>query len=99
MYRVVLLPLAIKDIKEATHWYNNRQKGLGKRFTHSLRDKVKFISQNPKSTAIRYDNTRTALLDVFPCMIHYFLDDEKKTVIIAAVFHTSRNPDIWKNRK
>jgi hypothetical protein len=32
-------------------------------------------------------------------MIHYIVDDHNKTVIISAVFHTSLNPDRWKERK
>jgi hypothetical protein len=31
MYKLLILPLAKNDIKEAAIWYNSRQKGLGKR--------------------------------------------------------------------
>ena len=33
MYKAVILPLAKLDIKEAAKWYNDKQSGLGKRFT------------------------------------------------------------------
>ncbi len=99
MYKAVILPLAKQDIKEAATWYNSKQKGLGKRFTKSIRDKILYIRQNPSSSSIRYDVTRCTVLDVFPFMIHYSVNDEQKTVVISAVFHTSRNPDIWKDRK
>ncbi len=39
---------------------------------------------------------RTAVLDVFPFMIHYIIDETQKSIIITAALHTSRNPDIWK---
>jgi len=32
MYKVLILPLAKIDVKEAADWYNSRQEGLGKKF-------------------------------------------------------------------
>ncbi len=66
MYKAIILPLAKKDIKEASFWYNTKQKGLGKRFTSEVREIVLFIRQNPEACAVRYDDTRTAVLKVFP---------------------------------
>ncbi len=60
--------------------------------------KAKFIRQNPKAVAIRYKDTHTALLDTFPYMIHFTVDDDKKLVIISAVLSTHRDPDIWADR-
>jgi plasmid stabilization system protein ParE len=98
MYKAVILPLAKQDIKDAARWYNSKQKGLGKRFTKELREKVKFIRLNPKTIAIRYLNTRTAILDVFPFMIHFSILEKQKKIVISAVFHTSRNDDKWIKR-
>ena len=99
MYKSIILPLAKEDIKEAALWYKKRQKGLGKRFTAQVREKVSFIKQNPKACNVRYDNIRTAVLNIFPFMLHYTIDEKNKTVLISAVLHTSRNPDVWKDRK
>lgn len=98
MYKVIILPLAKEDIKDAALWYNSKQKGLGKRFTALVREKVAFIKQNPKACVVRYDNVRTAVLTVFPLMIHYTVDENDETIVISAVLHTSRNPDIWNER-
>ncbi len=98
MFKAIILPLAKLDISEAATWYNSKQKGLGKRFTQEVRSKVLFIRENPKAVAIRYDNTRCAVLDIFPFMIHYTIDEPNKTIIVAAVFHTSLNPERWKKR-
>jgi hypothetical protein len=35
-FKVVILPLAREDLKEATLWYENKVKGLGKRFYQKL---------------------------------------------------------------
>lgn len=98
MYKSIILPLAKQDIKEAVKWYNERLPGLGKRFTAHVRKKVLFIRENPEAVAIRYDDTRTVVLDTFPYMIHYTIDRANKTVIVSAVLGTHRDPDIWKER-
>ena len=98
MYEPIILPLAKEDIREAAKWYNKKQKGLGKRFTAEVRENVHFIRQNPKASNIRYKNVRTTVLNLFPFMIHYTIDEKDKTIIVSAVLHTSRNPELWKNR-
>ena len=98
MYRSSILPQAKQDIRDAALWYNAKQKGLGKRFVGEVREKVLFIRKNPKACNVKYDNVRTAVLNIFPFMIHYVVDDKNKAVIISAVLHTSRNPEIWKRR-
>jgi plasmid stabilization system protein ParE len=99
MYKSVILPLAKQDIKEAATWYNERQPGLGKRFTANVRKKIHYIRQNPKAVAVRYADISTALLDTFPYMVHFTVDEEKKLVVISAVLSTSRDPKLWGERK
>lgn len=98
MYKSVILPLAKEDIREAAKWYNKQQKGLGKRFTAEVRENVHFIRKNPKASNIRYKNVRTTVLNVFPFMVHYTTDEKNKTIIVSAVLHTSRDPELWKTR-
>lgn len=47
---------------------------------------------------IRYDQTRCALLDRFPFMIHFVIDSETKVLVITAVFHMSRSPEELRKR-
>lgn len=96
MYKSLILPSAKRDIEESARWYDKKLKGLGKRFIGEVREKVNFIKQNPEASNLRYDNVRTAVLNIFPFMIHYIIDEINKYVIITAVLHTSRNPDLWK---
>jgi plasmid stabilization system protein ParE len=99
MYKPVILPLAKQDIKEAAIWYNERQPGLGKRFTSHIRKTVDYLCENPDAVAIRYDTIRTALIDTFPYMIHFTTDHNKWIIIIIAILHTSRDPENWEGRK
>lgn len=98
MYKIIILPLAMQDIKEAAQWYNKQQKGLGKRFTGEIKEKVDFIKNNPDATNIRYNNVRTAVLNSFPFIMHYHINQPENLILVTAVFHTSRDPEIWKSR-
>ncbi len=98
MYKSIILPLAKEDIREAVEWYNKRQNGLGKRFASEVREKVHFISINPVASNVRYNEIRVSVLNVFPFMVHFTIDEKSKTLIVLAVLHTSRNPELWKSR-
>ena len=92
-------PVAKQDIKEAAYWYNSKQQKLGKKFTLHIREKIAFLKQNPYSSANRYIEVRTAVLDVFPFMIHYTINEDLNLIHIVAVLHTSRDPAIWKESR
>lgn len=98
MYRVLILPLARNDIRDSAFWYEKQQRGLGKKFISQVRANVHFIQQNPESFIVRYGHVRTAILTNFPFLVHYSIDKNNKSVIISAVFHTSRNSKIWGKR-
>ncbi len=99
MYRSVILWQAKEDIREAANWYNMKQKGLGKRFTFQVQDKVRFIEQFPDAGQNSYDDVSTVILNIFPFIIHYITDEQHKKVIVIAVLHTSRNPEWWMKSK
>lgn len=76
MYKLILLPSAKSDIREAAQWYNLQQIGLGRQFTAQVREKMQMIRQFPNAAPIRYQKVRTAVLDRFPFMIHYNVDEK-----------------------
>lgn len=98
MFNAILLSSAKNDISEAAVWYQKAREGLGRKFTSEIRKKVEFICRNPLVFAIRYKTVRTATLDNFPFLIHYQVDSRSKTILVIAVLHTSRNPEIWSER-
>jgi plasmid stabilization system protein ParE len=99
MFKTQILPAARNDIREAALWYDEQQKGLGKRFIQFIRSKVRRISSQPTLYALKYAAVHTAIVDVFPFMIHFVIDEQQKTIIVTAVLHTSQSPDIWKKRE
>jgi plasmid stabilization system protein ParE len=98
MYRIEILPLAKNDIQQAVSWYNLKQNNLGNRFLRAPQNEVKVIQKNPAAFINRYNQIHTFVMNDFPFMIHYLIENELKKVIIVAVFHTSLNPDNWNRR-
>ena len=98
MYKIIILPLARKDIRNSADWYEQQKKGLGKRFTAHVRKIVSLIQQNPASFNIKFDDVRIAVLSIFPYLILYRIDESNQSIEIYAVYHTSQNPNNWEGR-
>jgi len=88
-------PQAKIDIQDQIHFYNDKQKGLGKRFYNDVKSTFKTIRKNP-FFQIRYKDVRCLPLKKFPAMVHYTVDE--KQITVRAVFHTSQDPQKWKKR-
>ena len=97
-FEVVIEPPALQDIQEALDYYDSKSPGLGYEFEAEL-DHFFEVLENTQFFQVRYDETRCLPLKRFPYMIHYSLDEKNQTVIIRAIFNTSRNPKIWKSRE
>ena len=92
----IISTYAKTGLSDASKWYENQQKGLGKRFLNEIKKAFNDISINPVGFQIRYDDCRVYYTKVFPYSIHYKYIAEKSEIHIKAVFHTARNPEIWK---
>lgn len=98
MFEVVILQPAQQDIRKAAHWYNDRDPGLGRRFTAAIRENIEVIKNYPESAPLRYENIRTSPIEKFPFMIHYRVENKNHRIVVSAVFHTSLSPERWDER-
>ncbi len=73
-----------------------KKNNLGSLFESHMPEAIESIQSNPLKTQIRYGSTRVFFLKKFPYGIHFLV--EKNTILIVAVFHTSRDPERWKGR-
>lgn len=87
------------DLKEINDWYKEINKELWNSFTKDFRLKIHLIKENPLSFELKYNNIRIVFLKKFPYGIHYLYNTEENIIEIYSVFHTSRDPEIWKDRK
>ncbi len=98
-YKISIETDALRDIQEATDWYNEKSQGLGSRFQQQIVEQINTLKINPLVYAIRYADVRCMLINKFPFMVHFVVDEKKELVEVFAVYHTSRSPKIWEERK
>jgi plasmid stabilization system protein ParE len=95
------VPLVIRrkaraDFDAAFDWYEQQRAGLGIKFAE--RDQTVFdsISAMPEQHAPIFRDVCKALVRPFPYSVIYRI--RGRQVVVLAVFHNKRNPDIWKSR-
>ncbi len=87
------------DLKEINKWYKEINKELWNSFSKEFRLKINLIKENPLSFELKYNNIRIVFLKKFPYGIHYLYNAEENLIEIYSVFHTSRDPEKWQERK
>ncbi|GGC21951.1 hypothetical protein GCM10011386_12390 [Parapedobacter defluvii] len=97
-WRLTYFENVADDVRDAKEWYREQLPGLDKRFAVAVKATIRRIANHPLHYALKYKNIRTALVPVFPYAIHFYIDKEEKIITIIAIVHTSRNPDIPRNR-
>ena len=86
---------ALNDIQETFEWYETQLKGLGLRYKTQAKKQINSLKKDPYLFSIKYNEIRCRKIEKFPFLIHYLINENTKTVTVYAVFHTSRNPEIW----
>ncbi|MEO6149690.1 MAG: type II toxin-antitoxin system RelE/ParE family toxin [Mucilaginibacter sp.] len=93
MFDLKLLAHAEDEFSEAFDWYQKQQTGLGKKFFTEVNQQLTLIEANPYHYPIRYANVLHAVpVKKFPFIIIYWVDDAKQQIVVASIFHTSRQP-------
>jgi plasmid stabilization system protein ParE len=95
-YTIKLTPEAKIDIQDSKEFYKLKSKKLAKEFLLNLDSAIEPLKTNPFLFQRGYRGIRKSPIAKFNSSIHYFT--EEKTVVIIAVLHNSRNPQMWKGR-
>lgn len=95
-YDVIIRPEAENDLAAAFLWYENKRRGLGYDFLLHVEAGLKFIERGPAIYAVGYKETRTHFIKRFPYKIFYLI--EANRVIVLAVLHGKRSPQLIKKR-
>jgi toxin ParE1/3/4 len=93
---LIFAPEAEQDIAEAYAWYECRRIGFGEDFLSRIDACIQAILRNPDMHAVVHENYRRALVRRFPYAVFY--DYANDAVTIYCVFHTSRDPEKWRQR-
>lgn len=91
-YKLVILPIAEREIDDALFWYESRQKGLGIEFLTYLESYfLTLLDGNAIFQIKKKSFFRELPLKRFPFVIIYEIKDG--VVIIYSVFNTHQNPN------
>lgn len=97
-YRVILLPKVLEDLKEAKKWYATINPTLAKDFKIQVNKEIDCIAEFPEHYQRRYKELRQSLVARFPYSIFYLVQDDQKQLVVFAVLHFRRNPELARKR-
>jgi plasmid stabilization system protein ParE len=88
-------PEADAELTEARQWYSHHRKDLDSEFMQCIEVALLRVQSNPRLFPVVYGNLRRAVVRRFPAILYEVTAEE---IQIVAVFHSRRNPDVWKSR-
>lgn len=95
-YSIELSEEAEADLEKSYAYYLEESPKLADTFFKSINSIFNDIKRNPLIFPVAYEDIRKYVVKKFPFVIYYQIDKSKIKVI--AIFHTSRNPEIWNER-
>lgn len=98
MYRIVLLPLAGKDIRVAIEWYDEKSYGLGEKFREEVFAQIDRIKDDFLERGPVYEGVSRVLVKKFPYIIYYQKDPVTETITVYAVLHKKQDKGILSKR-
>jgi len=87
----VLSIQAEHELEDALYFYDLISTKIGDSFIKQIDACIESILLNPETYKLEFDVYRQAVVKKFPFVIIYTKIDS--TILISAIFHTSRNPN------
>lgn len=97
-YKIKLLPIVHTDLRKAKKWYHEKNETLATEFKEEVNKEIDYIGKYPEHYQRKYKELRQSLVTRFPYAIFYLVEEEQKRIVIFGILHTSRNPEIARNR-
>lgn len=98
-YKYRFNPVAAYEYEDAYFWYSMISDKLGDDFLKVSEERIKLICNYPYRYRNTYRSLREISLKKYPYTIIYDIDEQRKTIIITAVYHHRRNPKRKYKRK
>jgi plasmid stabilization system protein ParE len=93
---VVFRRIALHEFRDAAKFYAAQRPGLGDEFIHEIERCVSLAAQQPPAYSLIHGKTRRITAIRFPFSIYFYVETER--IVVIAIFHSSRNPAIWRER-
>ena len=95
---ITIIPAANADFAEGYDWFEEQENGRGEKFEGVIQRRLKGVAANPLMHQIIQGNIRRAYVRDYQYIIFYEYVLATNTVLVYSIFHTSQDPDIWKQR-
>ena len=95
-YQLIINPFAEIDLYDAKKWYDLQKENLGSEFIQETENTIFQIKNNPFQFPLIKSKIHRAVVSRFPYSIFFYVDEN--IINVFAIFHTHRNPVIWKER-
>jgi plasmid stabilization system protein ParE len=90
-------PAARAEFDEAAEWYGIQEPGLRTAFVQAIDETLLRVKDSPQHFPVVHgSNIRRALIRKFPYAVFFEVRNDR--IIVLALFHTSRNPMVWRGR-
>ncbi len=90
MYKALYFAEVFADIQKAKEWYKEQQDGLEIRFAICIEEAIMKILAMPTAYNIRHKNVRIAHPKTFPYNIHFYINENEKTVVLIGIVFNKR---------
>ena len=84
------------DFDKSYEYYFEDSPKVADAFFRRINVSFEDIKQNPFTFPVAYKNVRKYVMKKFPFVIYYQIVNS--IIKVIAIFHTSRNPEIWNER-
>jgi plasmid stabilization system protein ParE len=84
------------EFDDAVDWYEQRRAGLGARFVAAVQHVLDEAAANPQRYPNVFHGVREGAVQAFPYCVYYRVEGGQ--LVVHAVFHTSRDPVLWRSR-
>ena len=88
------LPPAVRDVREAARYYEEKVPGLGFEFIAEVRAALRRIVAHPPAWCPLDDEFRRCRTSRFPYGVIYTI--EGKDILVTSVMHLHQHPDTWR---
>ncbi len=95
-YKLELSNEAEADFESSYNYYASVSETVADNFFKQTNESFEQILKNPEIYPKIYKNIRRYVLKKFPFVVYFQIENE--IIKVIALFHTSRNPEIWMQR-
>jgi plasmid stabilization system protein ParE len=87
---------ASADVREARAFYGRQRREARIGFNRELRRAAALLCEHPAAGKPAGRTAREFVMDVYPYSVIYYIENDQ--VVIAALYHHSRDPEFWHDR-